>query len=98
MNKADALQTVDELNAQIYPSNGLAVRVNSTPVAPKYTLFSSSVKDMCVRGDAMIEEYLTPHEMFERIQFGSSDIAEALNKKLKHQIAKTFGSFTKREE
>jgi len=96
-DEAEALEVVEELNSSVFPRKGMGVRVNGQVVAPKHYVNMHNIM-MRVKGDADIEEYMEPLEMFKRIQLGNFQIAGELNALLINHIEKRYGSITQKEE
>jgi hypothetical protein len=97
MNEGEAQEIVDELNSHSYPRKGMGIRFNGELLTPTHEVVEVSAP-MTVRGDAVIEDYMQPDEMFKRIQLSAPDIAEELNALLMYKINKQYGSITEKEE
>lgn len=97
MNEGEAQAVVDELNSHSYPRKGMGIRSNGELLTPTHNVVEVSAP-MVVRGDAVIEDYMQPDEMFKRIQLSAPDIAEELNALLMYEINKQYGSITEKEE
>jgi len=97
MNEGEAQEIVDELNSHSYPRKGMGIRFNGELLTPTHEVVEVSAP-MMVRGDAVIEDYMQPDEMFKRIQLSAPDIAEELNALLMYKINKQYGSITEKEE
>tara|TARA_R100000353_G_scaffold52727_1_gene42036 strand:+ start:2433 stop:3692 length:1260 start_codon:yes stop_codon:yes gene_type:complete len=96
-DEAEALEVAEELNGSAFPRKGMSVRVNGQIVAPKHTVSKHEVT-MRVKGDADIEDYMEPLEMYKRIQLGNFQIADELNDLLINNIKKKYGSIIQKEE
>ena len=96
-DEAEALEVAEELNSSVFPRKGMGVRVNGQIVAPKHVVTKHQVT-MRVKGDADIEEYMEPLEMYKRIQLGNFQIADELNGLLIGKIEKKYGSIIQKEE
>ena len=97
MNEGEAQEITDELNSHSYPRKGMGIRFNGELLTPTHKVVEVSAP-MEVRGDAVIEDYMQPDEMFKRIQLSAPDIAEGLNALLNYKINKQYGSITEKEE
>ena len=96
-DEAEALEVAEELNGSAFPRKGMGVRVNGQIVAPKHTVSKQDIK-MRVKGDADIEDYTEPLEMYKRIQMGNFQIAKELNDLLINKVEKKYGSIIQKEE
>ena len=96
-DEAEALEVAEELNGSAFPRKGMGVRVNGQIVPPKHTVSKRDIK-MRVKGDADIEDYMEPLEMYKRIQLGNFQIAGELNGLLINTIEKKYGSIIQKEE
>jgi|DEB0MinimDraft_4_1074332.scaffolds.fasta_scaffold05792_8 hypothetical protein len=97
MDEGEAQEIVDELNSHSYPRKGMGIRFNGELLTPTHEVVEVSAP-MIVRGDAVIEDYMHPEEMYKRIQLSSPDISKELNALLKNTIGKHYGSITEKEE
>jgi hypothetical protein len=75
----------------------MGVRVNGQIVPPKHIVTKQDIT-MRVKGDADIEDYMEPLEMYKRIQLGNFQIADELNGLLINTIEKKYGSIIQKEE
>jgi hypothetical protein len=96
-DEAEALEVAEELNGSAFPRKGMGVRVNGQIVPPKHIVTKQDIT-MRVKGDADIEDYMEPLEMYKRIQLGNFQIAGELNGLLINTIEKKYGSIIQKEE
>ena len=96
-DEAEALEVAEELNGSTFPRKGMGIRVNGQIVPPRHTVSKRHIT-MRVKGDADIEDYMEPLEMYKRIQLGNFQIAGELNGLLINSIEKKYGSITQKEE
>lgn len=96
-DEAEALEVAEELNGTTFPRKGMGVRVNGQIVPPKHIVAKYNI-EMRVKGDADIEDYMEPLEMYKRIQLGNYQIADELNSLLIQPIEKKYGSIIRKEE
>ena len=96
-NEAEALEVAEELNGSTFPRKGMGIRVNGQIIPPRHTVSKRHIT-MRVKGDADIEDYMEPLEMYKRIQLGNFQIAGELNGLLINSIEKKYGSIIQKEE
>ena len=96
LSEEEAQRTVDELNQSSYPRAGLAIRLDGKPLAPTFKV-QARKWNMSVKGEVMVEDYEEPIAMFERMQFGSTDIYKMYKEKLLVVPKKIAGAITTEE-
>ena len=79
------------------PSNGISMKIDGIPTMPQYDVTQYKVK-MTVIGSAEIEEYLSPQEMYMRMQLGDEDMYKHLARMLREKPSKIAGNTTTKKE
>lgn len=94
----EATDVCDQLNSNNHPLNGVSIRKNSEPQTPSYRIKHSYVTRMRLNGNAPVEDYMTPQEMFTQMQLGPEERYDALKKTMDLYPAKFAGSQKNKEE
>jgi hypothetical protein len=79
------------------PSNGISMKIDGLPTIPQYCVTQPKV-EMTVVGSAEIEQYLSPQEMYMRMQLGDENMYKHLSQMLRERPAKIAGNLTTEKE
>jgi hypothetical protein len=79
------------------PSNGISMKIDGLPTIPQYCVTQPKV-EMTVEGSAEIEQYLSPQEMYMRMQLGDENMYKHLSQMLRERPAKIAGNLTTEKE
>lgn len=94
-NKDEAQEALEHFKR--LPSNGISMKIDDLPTLPQYTVGQYDVK-MSVEGSAEIEQYLSPQEMYMRMQLGDANIYNHFKSMLREKPDKIAGNTTTQKE
>jgi len=77
--------------------NRSIIRINNKPVTPTFEVTSTKI-DLRVEGSEMIEDYLSPTAMYERMLYGNLEMFTELNDKLVNSIYRVTVNKMQKEE
>ena len=97
-DKEEANDVLEQLSSAATPVDGISIRVDGAPRTHTYSLYSKDyTQNMQVKGEAVIEDYMPPLEMFKQMQFGPHQRFKQLRETLKVSPKKMGGSTNTKE-
>ena len=98
-DKAEAEAVCAELNTTSFPRNGGCIRINGQVQYPSFSVKVYNAKDnMRLEGDAEVEMYMPPQEMYKQMQLGTKERYNELKKTMYDCPNKIAGNQKLKEE
>lgn len=94
-NEDEAREALEDFKR--LPSNGISMKIDGLPTMPQCDVIQRNVT-MTVAGSAEIEKYLSPQEMYMRMQLGDKDMYKHFSQMLRDRPAKIAGNLTTEKE
>jgi len=98
-DKAEAEAVCAELNTTSFPRNGGCIRINGQVQYPSFSVKAyNAKKNMRLEGNAEVEDYMPPQEMYKQMQLGTKERYDELRKTMYHYPKKIAGNQKQKEE
>lgn len=98
-DKAEAEAVCAELNTTSFPRNGGCIRINGQVQYPSFSVKAyNAKKNMRLQGNAEVEDYMPPQEMYKQMQLGTVERYNELKKTMYHYPNKIAGNQKQKEE
>ena len=98
-DKAEAEAVCAELNTTSFPRNGGCIRINSQVQYPSFSVKAyNAKKNMRLEGNAEVEDYMPPQEMYKQMQLGTVERYNELKKTMNQYPNKIAGNQKQKEE
>lgn len=94
-NEDEAREALEDFKR--LPSNGISMKIDGLPTMPQCDVTQRNVK-MTVAGSAEIEKYLSPQEMYMRMQLGDKAMYKHFSQMLRDRPPKIAGNLTTEKE
>lgn len=97
-DRAEAEVVCADLNSSSFPRNGGSIRINGQVQYPSFSVKGfNAKKNMQLQGDAEVEDYMPPQEMYKQMQLGSLERYDGLKKTMYRCPKKVAGSANNKE-
>ena len=98
-DKAEAEAVCTDLNSTSFPRNGGSIRINGHVQYPSFSVKSyNAKKNMRLEGNAEVEDYMPPQEMYKQMQLGTHERYKELKDTMYNFPKKLAGNQKQKEE